>query len=409
MEIFKASVWEIKKSSSLKILGGVLALGHFLQFFFWHMAGELPLRYLNEPAAMCWPMFENCSLIRILPLGLMHLVLYAYGVFALISFFFFIFTRFSGFAFFNLLISFILGFFLYIQDYRLSSNSGYALFLFSGLFLFVPGKDNVFRYFIVSFFVASGLTKLTPEWLSGIWFLQHWSMPAKLGEWLAVLSALVELIAAAALLFRDGRYFWTGWICMFGYMCTLWWATGYFGPTFFLGLLIFLAAQELEVVKAAREYIYQSFIRPEPSKFWCYILLGIFWAGVAAAHFHFPGRQMLLPISSLVTPHSVGAGDHCEQSTYAIFKSRVEEIEVPENSGRPESMRCSPYLRFLDLKALCHAYSDKPEFQTIASFLTVRRLRDAHNQKAFEAWDFCSPGVTFKSLGVQAWNTSIEE
>src|SRR4051812_47749765 len=135
MEFFKASLWEIKKSSSLVILGGVLAIGHLIQFLFWQTAGELPLQYVMEPAPMCWPIFDSCGWLRVLPFGFLKVLLYAYGFFSLSSFFFFFFTRFSGFAFFLLVWTFIPGFILYIQDYRLSSNPGYVLFLFTTLYL----------------------------------------------------------------------------------------------------------------------------------------------------------------------------------------------------------------------------------------------------------------------------------
>lgn len=409
MEFFKSSIWEIKTASSLKILGGMLAAGHLIQFLFWQTTGQLPLQYALETSPMCWPLFDSCTWLRILPLAVLKVFLYAYAFFAFSSLFFFFFTRFTGFAFFLLVCTFVPGFILYIQDYRLSSNPGYVLFLFTFFYMLVPGKARLFRLFVVSFFIASGLMKLSPEWLSGSWFMQHWPIHAKLAEWLAVLSTLIELIASAALLLRDARYFWTGWITLFSYLCLQWWAMGYFGPTLFLGFLIFIGAQDLEMRKSDREFIYQSFIRPEPTKLWTNILMLAFWLSLAAAHFHFPGRHLLLPISSVFAPHPVASTETCEQSTYAIYKSHTDEIEVPARAGRPETMQCSPYLRFLDIKSLCQNHASDPDFQTIASFLSIRRLRDSHYKNAFEVRDFCNSNVTFKSLGLSTWITSGRE
>ena len=409
MEFFKASIWEIKTSSSLKILGGMLALGHLIQFIFWQTAGQLPLLYAMEAAPMCWPIFDSCGWVRILPIAVLKILMFAYAFFAGSSIFFFLFTRFTGFAFFLLVCAFAPGFLLYIQDFRLSSNPGYLLFLLSFFYLLVPGKGRLFRLFIVSFFVASGLRKLSPEWLTGSWFLMHWPLQGKLAEWLAVLSTLIELLAAAAMLLRDARYFWTGWLTMAAYLGVQWWATGYFGPTFYLGLLVFLAAQDFEMRKSDREYIYQSFIRPEPSKLWSNALMLAFWLSLAAAHLHFPGRKLLLPISAILNPHPVAAAETCEQSTYAIYKTRSEEIDVPPRMGRPETMQCSPYLRFLDIKSLCQSHSADPDFKTISSFLSVRRLRDATSKRAFEVRDFCNADLTFKSLGLSTWITSVTE
>lgn len=399
MELLRSNFWEIKKSPSLTILGGLLALAHLLQFFYWMQHGQLPLRYMQESAPMCWPMFESCEWVRALPMGLMRALIYAYAVFAAVAAGFFFFTRFAVAGFVMLLLAFIPGLFLYVQDFRLSSNPGYALYLFSFLFLFIPDKVRLFRFFFVSFFVASGLMKLSPEWLTGDWFLGRWHLPAKLAEWFAALSALIELIATTALLFKDGRYFWTGWATLFVYLAASWWATNYYGPGLFIGLLIFLAVSDLEARKTERDHLYQSFIRPEPTRFWSNSLIAVFWLAMAAQNLHFPGQNMLSPLSRLLVPNQEAVSDQCEQSTYAIFKNRVEVIEAPVVVGRPLSMQCHPYLRFLDLKAMCQSYSQKPEFQTIASYLRTKHLRDRQYKSVFSIEDFCSGTVSFKEIG----------
>ena len=347
--------------------------------------------------------------MRLLPASILGFLLIAYAIFAMGSFLFFFFTRFSGPGYFLLLFALFPFLILYFQDFRLSSNPGYALILFTFLFLFIPDKSRVFRWVVVSYFVASGLLKLSPEWLTGMWFTQHWTMPVKLGEWLAALSAIVELIAPAALLFRDGRYFWTGWVAVVAYLSATWWVSGFYGPTLFLSLMVYLAAQDLENRKIDREYIYQSFVRPEPSQIWCAVLVAAFWLAIATAHVNFPGRHFFQPLSYILLPHSTAASEQCEQSTYAIYKDRVEVVQVPEYAGRPETMQCSPYLHFLDLKALCQTYSEKPNFQTIASYFNVRRLQDSEFRRAFEVRDICNPDITFKSLGLSTWTTSAAD
>src|SRR6185437_12393940 len=118
-----------------KVIGAVLALGHLVQFWFWQTSGQLPISYALEPSPMCWPMFDTCQFVRLFPIGLLKFFLYGYGCFAFAAFAFFMFTRFTGFAFKLLIIAAILGFLLYVQDYRLSSNPGYLVFLFTLLFL----------------------------------------------------------------------------------------------------------------------------------------------------------------------------------------------------------------------------------------------------------------------------------
>src|SRR6185437_3248214 len=84
MEIIKSNLWEIKKSGSLKTLGGLLALAHVLQFCIWSMAGRLPLKLSAQGAPMCWSFMENCGWMH-LPHGLLSAIYYTYPILALLS------------------------------------------------------------------------------------------------------------------------------------------------------------------------------------------------------------------------------------------------------------------------------------------------------------------------------------
>lgn len=407
METIKSSVWEIKKSSGLRVLGGVLALSHFFLFFFWYNAGPLPFLYLQEPAAMCWPYMPSCQWLRLIPFSVLHFVFLAYGVLSLIAFLVFFFTRFVRLAYVALLLTFFCGIAIYFQDYRLSSNSGYMLFLLSFCFLFIPDKARLFRWLLVTFFIATGLLKLEPEWLTGSWFLHLQPWPAKLGEWLAALSLLIEFIGGITLLFRDGRYFWTGWITLLAYQCFLWFVGGYWGPVLLIGLLVALATQEIENRRIEREYIYQSFIHPEPSKFWANVILGLMWISLAASHVHVPGQRYITPLSTFFSPHPVVSRQECLQTNFAVFKNHTQEIQIPERAGRPANMRCHPYLRYLDIKSLCQRYKKDPSFVTISSYFRSRTLNESKYHTVFQVGDFCDASFKYNKLGLSAWNSNV--
>ncbi len=404
MEIIKANLWEIKKSGSLRTLGGLLALFHLLQFYMWWDSGNLPLKYVQQGLPMCWSLMESCDWLRVLPFGILSFFFYTYGVFVLLSALCFLLTELVGLAFYLLLMGMGLSMVLYFQDLRLSSNEGYFILFTSFAFLFVPSKHRLMRWLVVSFFVARGLSQASPDWLSGVWYLEHLGLPIKLGEWLAAVSVLVQMIGGAAMLLRDGRYFWSGWVGLFVFECFNLYVGEFMSASLAMGALLYVALDEIELRKAEREYIYQSFIRPEPSFVWGGILLAFFWSAQLAP---FAGLDRSSGVKSFLDVwalHPEAAHEECDQRTFATFKDRVEEISAEPQVSRQPSMMCNTYLRFLDLKATCKQMAEAdPNFITLSSVLQVRNYREKTNYRAFEVKDFCNPELNFKSLDTVKW------
>ncbi|NJL25305.1 MAG: hypothetical protein HC902_09080 [Calothrix sp. SM1_5_4] len=296
---------------------------------------------------------------------------------------------------------------LYLQDLRLSSNEGYFIFLLTAAYLFVPSKHRLMRWLIISFFVATGMSQASPDWLTGNWYMEHLAIPVKLAEWLAALSVLVQMIGGASLLFRDGRYFWTGWIMLFLFECAHLYMGELLGSALAMGALLYVAFDELELRKAEREYIYQSFIRPEPSMIWGGILLAFFWAAQLTPMLNLQRDSGVKTFLDTWALHPEAAHEDCEQRTYAIYKNRIEEIEVKPQISRQPAMLCNVYMRFLDLKSTCKQMSEQdPDFITLSSVLQVRNYREKSSYRAFEVKDFCDSGLTYKRLGEVEWNTN---
>ena len=407
MEILKSNLYEIKKSGSLKTLGGLLALFHVLQFYLWWDQGELPIKFLQQGLPMCRALIENCQFLSLIPLAALKGLFYAYGVFAALGALIFLLTEFVGLGYFLLLICTSLGFSLYFQDLRLSSNEGYFVFLTSAAYLFIPAKHRSMRWLIVSFFVAHGLAQASPDWLTGNWYMEHLSLPVKLAEWLAALSLLVQMIGGAALLFRDGRYFWTGWGALFAFEFGHLFMNELQPSSLALGGLLYVAFDEIELRKAERQYIYQSFIRPEPSFFTGALMLTFFWVAQLSPLLALPQTSMAKTFLDLWTLHPEAAHEDCEQKTFAIYKDRIEEIAVEAQVARQPAMVCNPYMRFIDIKGLCKQLRDSDNnFVTLSSSLRVRNFREKSSFKAFEVQDFCNPDLTFKRIGEVEWNTN---
>jgi hypothetical protein len=405
MEIIKSNLWEIKKSGSLKTLGGLIALGHFLQFCTWSAADRLPLKLSEQGVPMCWSFIENCGWMR-LPTSLLGAIYYAYPALSVLAAVLFILLDWTTLGYYLLLTSWLMALIMYFQDLRLSTNEGYLLLFVTFAYLYVPSKHRMMRRLLVSFFVARGLSQLAPDWLTGGWYLEHVKVPVKVAEWLAALGVLVQMLGGASLLFRDARYFWTGWLTLFAYECGHL-AIGQTMPALGLGALVYIAMDELELRRAEREYIYQSFIRPEPSFILGGLILVVFWAAQLVPFAPAARVGAVKNVLQIWTMQPEASHEECDQATFAVYKDGLRELDVQPQLMRQPTMQCNPYLRYLDLKAACRQLkSDDADFETLSSVFQVRNFREKRSYRAFEVADFCASDLTFKRLGEVQWTTS---
>ena len=180
----------------------------------------------------------------------------------------------------------------------------------------------------------------------------------KVAEWLAAMSVLVQMIGGATHpFFRDGRYFWTGWVTLF---------------------LLQLFATRSRRVFTRRQF-------NSPGRAW-FIWRWMNWSYVK------PSANISTDRSSAPNLHSSGAeyyGDFLVRTIGAIHEScrinracgntghiwalhprsrtrksaskenhsrftnrGVEEVDVEPQMARQPAMYCNPYLRYLDLKAV---------------------------------------------------------
>ena len=174
-----------------------------------------------------------------------------------------------------------------------------------------------------------------------------------------------------------------------------------------LGSILYIAFDEIELRKAERQYIYQSFIRPEPSFVWGALLLVVFWSAQLEPFLSLPRDSHLKQVLSVWALHPEAAHEECEQQTFAVYKNRIEEVEIEPQIVRQPAMFCNPYMRYLDLKGACTTFKEKDsEFVTLSSVFQVHNFREKTSYRAFEVQDFCSADVNFKHISEARWITS---
>lgn len=410
MKFFETNLWEINKSFALRFLGAVLALSQGFIAYQWMVGANSPLRFARQSTTVCWPLFTNCGWVKLLSPGIIDATYWIFVTMIALAVLFFVLTRAAGASAFFLWISTLLGFFLYTQDFRLSSNAGFLTFFFSFIFLLVPSKVFSFRLIIFAVYLSFALMKLNSDWLSGYWIIERISVPDKLGEWLAALITLVELIAPAALLIRDGRYFWTGWCTLLAYHIAMAWLGLTHLSYLFIGLLIFLGIADLEDRKLEREYIYQSFIHPEPSRFWTFLILILFGFCQLSQHFDWwRDRTVVQSTVGLFTPYPISLVENCKGQLWKVYDNGWQEARFPTVEGRDNSMKCHPYLRFLDLKAECEILKSEPNFVTIAAIFESQRVFEGSSEVHFQSSDLCNPNYQFSDVGQVKWNTKLAQ
>lgn len=398
MEFLKSNLWEIKKSSALQIFGGLLAITHALTFWFWLRAGKLPLLYHADPSPMCWGMLENCHWTKWISAGFMEFAFYAYGAMAALAILTFFFSRLVGFGWVLLAGLLFLKALFYVQDLRLGANIHYLLFVLNFCYLFISNKANLLRWLLISFYVASGLLKLSPNWLSGQWFIDQLHVPIKLAEWLAGITVLAEFLAPVALMFRDLRNFLIAYFVLIAYHGVMWYAGGYFEPLNMLIVLQLAALLFYEERKIEREYLYQSFIRPEPSPAWLWFGLTLFWLVQLLPYIPHHPHKLLKQTEIMMALAPIAAAEECESTTFLVYDDRLEEYDLAPPAERPLAFRCNSYLRFLDLKAACQKLQSDGKFKTLMSYFQVRGLRDKDYHTTFASEDICHPDVTYHNL-----------
>lgn len=389
MEFLRANLWEIKKSSTVRIYGIILGLAHILTFIFWLQNENLPLKFASSASQMCWPTFESCQYLHSISDSWLTFFFYSYIVFAVLASITLFSSRAVGMGWFLLLVATLLKAVLYLQDFRLSANIHYLHFLLSIVWLIFPSKILSFKWIMAGYFFFSAMHKLSPEWLTGRWFLDHVEMPIKLAEWMAALSAMIEFIAPMVLFLKDGRYFLSAYLTLWIYFAGLAYADGFLRPALLLMFSLVFLLHILEERRAEREFIYQSFIRPEPSKLWTLVIVVIFWAAQVL-----PWVPQLPPplersrvVLSLRSPPKM---NECRQTTYLIGRDFLTEIsQTPEKGTLKNHTVCDPYLNMLEARSFCEQKKSQPALETVASYFFIRGLKDTQFQAVFENDDIC--------------------
>ncbi len=154
------------------------------------------------------------------------------------------------------------------------------------------------------------------------------------------------------------------------------------------------------------EYLYRSYIRPEASQAWVPLILLIFWSLQI-----FPFIKYQNPNFNLITEsfalQGYPAAAECYQTSFASFENETRELGVNNDKSQGEHRECNPFMRFLDVKALCHQLTQQAGFENIASSFVIRGLNDKKFKRIFESSEICNDNINFRTVGQSKWNLNL--
>ena len=134
-----------------------------------------------------------------------------------------------------------------------------------------------------------------------------------------------------------------------------------FGPLVLNLLILFFIFYFIERRRFERETLYQSYVRPEPTKIWVPIWIALFVAAQSLPLWGSYNKSLRTP----VTMNQLTIPADCQQYGYAIFENGIRAL--PEDLFRPEgdTSHCNVDLRLLHAGKLCQQLESEPGFSTL--------------------------------------------
>jgi hypothetical protein len=231
----KKQVAEIEQNPLLTIFGFFLTFTHALTFLFLRQ-NRYSYVVTRADENVCWPFFPWCHEIPWSSAGLIRDLLDVYLAIAILTLIAFTFRK-IRLAYGLSIVLFVSKFILLSMSYKFMGNYHYMPQIVQLLWLFVPGKFDLIRLIVVSFYLAAGLIKFNTEWLSGAALIQA---PVLKGPLLSfALHAVVFLETVLVFGLLSSRRWLQGAVlaALVGFHVFSWHIVGYFYPSIMACLL----------------------------------------------------------------------------------------------------------------------------------------------------------------------------
>ncbi len=386
---------EIRVSRAFQLYGACLAFTHLLSFYAWHIHDDFVVRTLTRDFPVCWPFFEDCHALRPMPESLVSMFLWAYGAVALASLVLFIANRskFTVAATVLLGLSLVLKVFVSVQDYRFMGNFHYMAYFAHLVFLFTPDKKRALPLLLVSFYVAAGLIKFTPEWLEGQTLLQHTFLK---GPWLkaaCVYVIILEIALAPFLLSSRPTLRWLVLAQLIVFHIFSWHIVGYLYPLMMLALLAFFPLQWCLDRKASGGII--------PPRFVSYLVLGVFWTAQSGPLW-FRGDSRITSEGRIFSLNMLDAKTECRE--LLVLRARGQTLDLSDhNLDLGHRIGCDPLVHLQWAQHHCRARGSLDGFEGIDIRFESRLRPENAFTPLIRIDDICNKTLSFSLFRKNEW------
>lgn len=386
MDFIKANLWEIKQSSSLKVLGFILALIHIFTFFNWSDLGVLSNPHY---APLCWGFFPQCdqsylfSHFSPIPFGYTYLILSALALVSFLSF------TLIGLGYFLLFTLFIFKSYFYFYDFSLNHNIHSFHLLLGVTFLLIPQKKRLSKALIIATFLIFSALKFNQDWLAGYWLKGNIQihLPLKGIEWLAALSLFIEAIVPWLLFSKISARFFTGIIILFIYNLFYISIDPLIAGVSLL-LLVFLTILFHEQNRIERESLYRSYLRPEPNKLWIYLTLSLFLSfQLLPQVLHKEQWTSKFPLIYKKYPVPV----ECEQHSFIQWsRHTLHIVHKMDDDNTNALLKCKSQPHLMVAKKMCELYSKESHFIGITTSFVNHKISQQQFNPHIQFQNICA-------------------
>jgi hypothetical protein len=288
-----------------------------------------------------------------------------------------------------------------VQDFSLRLNQHYFLGFASLVYLLLPGKRDLLRYFLVFLYFWAGVLKLDVEWLSGA-ALYHDPLfvPKALIPASCVYVVVMECVFSWGLLSRDPRIFWATLAQLALFHLVSFPVVGFYYPLLmYLLLAIFPLAWFHRRTDETPDPLASLLRGAQPRTTYAFLALFSLLQGVPRA---IPGDEALTGEGRLFAIHMFDARVVCRGAITVRFDRRPpERIEIP--NLEPPRIRCDPAVYFSQARRLCWENRAAPGFDDLDFFLESRRQTAETMQTVVDVHDFCARAPGYTMLGRNEW------
>lgn len=341
---------EIQKSKVLTWFGLFLTFVHVITWFNWGYARSFAYYNLTARTPICWSYFPNCFEFRPFPDYLPKMLMTLYIIVSVVAIVLVLAKKIKPF-WWTLLFLTVFKWLLLSQDYRFMGNYHYMPFIASLFYLLVSSKKRFLPLILISFYMAAGILKFTPEWYSGNSLLEPTFIDGKLLELSLVYVIYLEILFVWGLLSKKAWLKWFTFVQIFAFHIYSWHIVGYFYPSIMFNLIIFfpllwlISEKDTQAARWSRSGI---------------IALSVFWIAQAIPFVFFPDSARSGQ-GRMVSFNMLDARTFCDSMALVKMDKTQMMVSVPAKDFGVR-IQCDPNVYVALLRAECKKWKDVPGF-----------------------------------------------